>query len=281
MRYFSLSLVLLSLAAPFAGAGEATTKPVICHIDFLSQHAACTILVNGFPVQRDSGSGGYSFSGFLNQYVKQGDNEITIAWTPVTGADNLAGDPDISGSIYLVAPGRADTKPAPVANIEIKARTADHPKGSSATTKFNVPNFPTADLPWLQPGPKELTDADTKEVKALALKLVQTFEAKQVDALAKLYAARDAREATSLGLTVEHLSSMRCRATQAMFNAPSYEITARKAENLAIVKQGDVNLYEVQTTDGKPLIEGTGEDGMAISTTIFLARVNGRWQIVK
>ena len=240
------------------------------------------VLVNGLPVVYDETSGHGTGGEFLNPYLLDEPNHITIILTPLKGKTLPSERARVDVQVLETSQG-GDGKPGPTQTayqFEWKQKVPPvHPP--SPISGILPPVRYTQPLNWQNAPRTPLSQADKAEINDQIKRLHDALVAKDVAQIGVLLSAKTDNMARALGKPVANMEASQRRFFDPDFSDPQWRLKPISYDHLQYHAGAEGRVIHVLNPDGSDPLSSlpTSNNG---TTTIpaYLARINGHWAFV-
>jgi len=240
------------------------------------------VLVNGLPIVADDTTGQGTGGEFLNPYLLDEPNHITLILTPLKGATLPPERASVSVQVLETSPSN-NGKPGPtetVYNFEWKQKNP--PVHAPSPINGTLPPVARSQpLNWQNAPKSPLAQADKAEINAQIKRLHDALETKNLAEVGVLLAAKTDNMALALGQPVSSLEASQRRFFEANFGDPRWRMKPINYDHLQYHPGAEGRVIQVLNPDGSdPLVSLPNSNSGTTTIPLLLARVNGHWTFV-
>lgn len=222
----------------------------------------------------------------LDPYIVEGDNRLDVSLTPMTDDEGrpLGGDRALSVTLLRGEHGRDPGDEGRIARFVWNE--ADTPIVPGTLTSvwgrlFTVrPEHAHGRWAWQDAPQRVPTAEDAQRLVMLAAEVHAALVAKDVAALRRLTALRDAEMARALDLTADEMTEELDAYYRGWFEAPDWSMDAFDPAQLAASAFARGRLVRLTDAYGAPALKGVG-DGRRFAFQLVATRVGDGWAIVR
>ncbi|MCY1061592.1 hypothetical protein [Nannocystis sp. SCPEA4] len=260
--------------------------PLVDYLNVSIHGYACEVFVNGAPIVRTALDTPYTATPPISEWLVTGDNEMTVRIDAIA-APAACSDPlsprrllveRCVGPLDAVVPVGEDQV---LDTIEYTPQPGDPPPALPLvlTHEFKLPSGPT--WAWESAPPLQLDAATTAELLMFLEVVHADLSEGNMDGLLARQRIKFAEVAPLCGTTPE--------AAEATLKEQFAELSADGAWTVAPLRHADLELrlccggrvVEPRTRDGHPALRGRAAGGDEWSLPIFIARIDGMFEIVR
>jgi hypothetical protein len=271
-----------------AASGQDKTKNLFYIVNYSISHCNAEVDLNGVPLTRTEKDNAYTITGTtdVGRWIVTGANVVTVTIRPLEGKPGPDDRQSIEISMSTAVKGQMSDEGTKIATLRIPEKEGDTSLASIKQTvrkelRFTPASVPPSEL-WSKAKPEKLDDAAREEI----LKLVRDYHA--------AYAKKDQMKLYDMLLfaTLEASRNRYFSADEAreMLKNGLKEMIADKGFAMEPLKVDLIILKPIAggriiwVTDSKneaPLRSKQMKDGGYVEFPVYVARIDGKWMIVR
>ncbi|MBI4951188.1 MAG: hypothetical protein HY908_04085 [Myxococcales bacterium] len=225
----------------------------------------------------------------LNPWVVEGGNRLELFVGVPAEHEGLAADARCELTLFEVPWGERDAVPSPHAHF-VWQRGPEPPPRVTKDWALGAPQeasvFRAVVSPrqthgrWAWQDGRPFDKSDRTEVRALCMRVSDALVRRDADAMAELFAVKEAELARALDVPAADLAARSRAALEGSFADPSFGVTRAPPRRLLFLPRAGGRLLEVRGDDGGPPV-AVSAFGATVPVDLTLSHLERGWTIVR